>query len=156
MRDTEILPHLLRPNPHRSTYSNMMLFLREQVEAFAFSDQKWGSPEALDEEFERREAERKKKKNKKFEQSLKDLRRRTTTNRWHQRKEAEHEHTFSEATFTNAEGQSVKQCSECGVSLHSSSFRLLTEARLTRPSLLAGNRSGRLLKCCIGVLVKSM
>lgn len=116
LRDTEILPHLLRPNPHRSTYSNMMLFLREQVEAFAFSDQKWGSPEKLDEEFERREAEKKKKKNKKFEQSLKDLRRRTTTNRWHRRKEAEHEHTFSEASFTNAAGQSVKQCSECGVS----------------------------------------
>lgn len=93
-----------------------MLFLREQVEAFAFSDQKWGSPEKLDEEFERREAEKKKKKNKKFEQSLKDLRRRTTTNRWHERKEAEHEHTFSEASFTNAAGQSVKQCSECGVS----------------------------------------
>lgn len=94
----------------------MMLFLREQVEAFAFSDQKWGSPEALDAEFERREEERKKKKNKKFEQSLKDLRRRTTTNRWHKRKEAEHEHTFSEASFTNAQGQSVKQCRECGVS----------------------------------------
>lgn len=95
-----------------------MLFLREQVEAFAFSEQKWGSPEALDEEFERRDAERKKKKNKKFEQSLKDLRRRTTTNRWHERKEAEHEHAFSEASFTNAEGQSVKQCSECGVSVY--------------------------------------
>ncbi|KAK9897703.1 DNA repair protein [Cystobasidium minutum MCA 4210] len=122
LRDTDILPHLLRPNPHRSTYSNMMLFLREQVEAFAFSDQKWGSPEALDAEFERREEERKKKKNKKFEQSLKDLRRRTTTNRWHKRKEAEHEHTFSEASFTNAQGQSVKQCRECGLEIEVEDF----------------------------------
>jgi DNA-repair protein complementing XP-A cells len=94
----------------------MMLFLREQVEAFAFSDKKWGSTEALDAEFERRQLEKKKKKNKKFEESLKDLRRRTTTNRWHERKQAEHTHAFSEASFTNQAGQSVKACTECGVS----------------------------------------
>lgn len=93
-----------------------MLFLREQVEEFAFSPAKWGSAEALDEEFERREAERKKKKNKKFEESLKDLRRRTATNKWHKRKEAEHQHSFSVDTYTNAEGQTVQSCSECGVS----------------------------------------
>jgi DNA-repair protein complementing XP-A cells len=94
----------------------MMLFLREQVEEYAFSDKKWGSPEALDAEFERREEEKKKKKNKKFEASLKDLRRRTATNKYHQRKEAEHQHTFSQDTYTNAQGQSVQSCSECGVS----------------------------------------
>ena len=93
-----------------------MLFLREQVEAYAFSDAKWGSAEALDAEFERREEEKKKKKNKKFEASLRDLRRRTATNKYHQRKEAEHTHTFSEDTYTNAQGQSVQSCSECGVS----------------------------------------
>lgn len=31
LKDEDLLPHLLRPNPHASTYSNMMLFLREQV-----------------------------------------------------------------------------------------------------------------------------
>lgn len=122
LRDAEILPHLLRPNPHRSTYSNMMLFLREQVEAFAFSDEKWGSPEALDAEFKRRETEKKKKKNKKFEQSLRELRRRTTTNRWHQRKEAEHQHTFSQDSFVNAAGQAVQCCSECGLEIEVETF----------------------------------
>lgn len=122
LRDVEILPHLLRPNPHRSTYSNMMLFLREQVEAYAFSDQKWGSPEALDEEFEKREAERRKKKNKKFEQSLKELRRRTASNRWHERKEAEHVHSFSQETYTNADGQTVQSCSECGLEIEVETF----------------------------------
>ena len=116
LRDTDILPHLLRPNPHRSTYSNMMLFLREQVEAYAFSEKKWGTAEALDAEFERREAEKKKKKNKKFEDSLKDLRRRTASSKWHQRKEAEHVHAFSQDSYLNANGRSVQQCSECGVS----------------------------------------
>jgi DNA-repair protein complementing XP-A cells len=39
----------------------MMLFLRYQVEEYAFTV-KWGSAEALDAEFERREAEKKKRK----------------------------------------------------------------------------------------------
>lgn len=122
LKDADILPHLLKPNPHRSTYSNMMLFLREQVEEFAFSPAKWGSAEALDEEFERREAERKKKKNKKFEESLKDLRRRTATNKWHKRKEAEHQHSFSVDTYTNAQGQTVQSCSECGLEIEIETF----------------------------------
>jgi DNA-repair protein complementing XP-A cells len=51
----------------------MMLFVRYQVEAFAWK--KWGSPEALDAEYERRTAVKKKTKNKKFEQGLKEFRR---------------------------------------------------------------------------------
>jgi DNA-repair protein complementing XP-A cells len=31
LKDEDLLPHLLRPNPYASTYSNMMLFLRVQV-----------------------------------------------------------------------------------------------------------------------------
>ena len=46
LRDTELMPHLLKANPHKATYSNMMLFLRCQVEDFAWK--KWGSPEALE------------------------------------------------------------------------------------------------------------
>src|ERR1700733_13189059 len=72
LRDQELLPHLLKANPHQSTYANMMLFLRCQVEDFAWK--KWGSPEALDTEWERRTAEKKKRKNKKFEEGLRELR----------------------------------------------------------------------------------
>ena len=75
LRDQEILPHLLKANPHKATYNNMMLFVRLQVETFAF--QKWGSAEGLDKEWERRTAEAKKKKGKKFEKALRDLRRKT-------------------------------------------------------------------------------
>ncbi|KAF8203245.1 hypothetical protein BJ912DRAFT_1037699 [Pholiota molesta] len=75
LRDEEAMPHLLKANPHASTYANMMLYLRYQVEEFAWK--KWGSPEALDAEFEKRTAEKKKKKNRKFEQGLRDLRKRT-------------------------------------------------------------------------------
>jgi hypothetical protein len=31
LRDTQVMPHLLRANPHKATWSNMMLFLREQA-----------------------------------------------------------------------------------------------------------------------------
>ncbi len=62
----------------------MMLFLRCQVEDFAWK--KWGSAEELDAEYERRVAEKKRKKNKKFEQGLRDLRRRTKEGIWQREK----------------------------------------------------------------------
>ncbi|GAA5831114.1 hypothetical protein JCM11251_005149 [Rhodosporidiobolus azoricus] len=112
LRDAELMPHLLRPNPHRPTYSNMMLFLRCQVEDYAFSAQKWGSPEALDAEFERREAEKKDKKSKKFAKKLQELRRKTKTNVWHRRVEAEHRHEFEDGVKEG--GEPVQRCRECG------------------------------------------
>ena len=69
LKDRERLPIWEKPNPHKETWSNMYLFLRCQVEAFAWS--KWGSPEALDKEFERREQEKKDKKEKKYKEKMK-------------------------------------------------------------------------------------
>ncbi|KAJ3797816.1 hypothetical protein GGU11DRAFT_816274 [Lentinula aff. detonsa] len=92
LRDQEAMPHLLKANPHKSTFANMMLFLRCQVEEFAWK--KWGSSEALDTEYERRMVEKKKTKNKKFEQGLKELRKRTREGVWQKRKDAEHKHVF--------------------------------------------------------------
>ncbi|RYP71071.1 hypothetical protein DL770_008169 [Monosporascus sp. CRB-9-2] len=79
LRDEELLPHLSRPNPHKSHWHDMMLFLRWQVEEYAFGDKKWGSAEALDAEFERREADKKKRKEAKFREKLLDLKKRTRT-----------------------------------------------------------------------------
>ncbi|KAH9853134.1 thioesterase-like superfamily-domain-containing protein [Lenzites betulinus] len=92
LRDQELMPHLLKANPHKSTFANMMLFLRYQVEEFAWK--KWGSPEALDAEWQKRVDEKKKKKNKKFEEDLKALRRRTRETVWQKRKNQEHAHIF--------------------------------------------------------------
>lgn len=94
LRDSELLPHLLKANPHKSTYSNMMLFLRCQVEQYAFSDAKWGSEEGLDAEFQRRQDEKSRKRGKKFMDGLKDLRKRTRDSVWQKRKDAEHQHEF--------------------------------------------------------------
>ena len=68
LKDQEELPHILKANPHKATWNNMMLFLRMQVEAFAI--RKWGSLEALDAEFERRQNEKKTQKGKKDSQEV--------------------------------------------------------------------------------------
>lgn len=75
LRDKELLPHLERPNPYQQTYSNMMLYLRYQVEDFAWK--KWGGPEQLDEEYEKRERLKKERKQARFEAKLKEMRNRT-------------------------------------------------------------------------------
>lgn len=88
-----------------------MLFLRYQVEDFAWK--KWGSSEALDAEWERRVEERKKKKNKKFEESLRELRKRTREGVWQRRKDQEHTHVFGTVQMAE-EGQGQQVCHECG------------------------------------------
>ncbi|WFD36224.1 [histone H3]-lysine(4) N-trimethyltransferase [Malassezia cuniculi] len=89
--DQELLPHLLKRNPHKSTYSSMMLFMRGQVEAYAFSEAKWKSPEGLDAEYERRQAEKSRKRVKRFNEGLDRLRKSTIrSNVWQARQDAEH------------------------------------------------------------------
>lgn len=75
LRDKELLPHLERPNPYQQTYSNMMLYLRYQVEDFAWK--KWGGPDQLDAEYEKREKQKKERKQARFEAKLKEMRNRT-------------------------------------------------------------------------------
>jgi DNA-repair protein complementing XP-A cells len=99
----------------------MMLFLRLQVEAFAFSDKKWGSPEALDAEFARREAEKKEKKGKKFEKKLRELRRGTKVNVWHKRIESEHVHEFG-SSMRNSDGNEVQRCVQCDFEIEVETF----------------------------------
>jgi len=115
LKDEELLPHLLRPNPHASTYSNMMLFLREQVEKVAFD--KWGGEEGLDKEWERREQFKKRKREEKFEQGLRDLRKRTRNNLYQRRQEAAHVHHFEDVeAVEDEEGgtKALKRCFGCG------------------------------------------
>ncbi|KAJ7666441.1 XPA protein C-terminus-domain-containing protein [Mycena rosella] len=114
LRDEEVLPHMLKANPHKSTFANMMLYVRYQVEEFAWK--KWGSPEALDAEYERRTADKSKKKNRKFEEGLRDLRRRTKESVWQRKKDEEHKHIFGPVRASRgASGQQV--CHECGFTI---------------------------------------
>jgi len=68
LRDVDLLPHWSKPNPRKSTWNNMMLYVRFMVEEYAFS--KWGGPEALDAEWEKREKQKKDKKDKQFKEKL--------------------------------------------------------------------------------------
>ena len=86
LRDEELLPHLSKSNPHKSHWHDMMLFLRCQVEEYAFSDKKWGSPEKLDEEFERRQRAKKERKEKKFREKLTELKKKTRTDTFRREK----------------------------------------------------------------------
>ncbi|WWD19354.1 DNA repair protein [Kwoniella shandongensis] len=115
LKDEDLLPHLLRPNPHASTYSNMMLFLREQVEKVAWD--KWEGEEGLDAEWKRREEFKKRKREEKFEQGLRDLRKRTRNNLYQRRQEAEHVHQFEDVEeILDEEGDRsvLQRCFGCG------------------------------------------
>ncbi|KAJ8104304.1 XPA protein C-terminus-domain-containing protein [Lipomyces tetrasporus] len=114
LRDDELMPHLERPNPHKTTYNNMMLYLRYQVEEFAFK--KWAGAEGLDKEFERRVALRKEKKDRKFADKLKQMRKRTRTETWNKRLDRpEHRHTWGPETRLPNKGVSIRKCTECGI-----------------------------------------
>lgn len=95
----------------------MMLFLRSQVESFAI--EKWGSLEKLDAEYERRTEEKRRKKSKKFEDALRDLRKKTREGVWQKRKDDEHVHDFGDVIAVEGDGDrrsgSGRQtCRGCG------------------------------------------
>ncbi|BFZ60945.1 DNA repair protein rad14 [Saitoella coloradoensis] len=119
LRDTQLLPHLLRPNPHKPMWSSMQLYLRSQVEAFAI--QKWGSLEKMDGEFERREGMKKEARDKKFEGRLRELRKKTRVETWKKREGrggggaggGRHEHEWGGEA--EKDGVVVRRCVGCGM-----------------------------------------
>lgn len=68
LADGQRLPHMTKPNPHKSTWSDMHLYLLGDVRRFALD--KWGSLEALREELEKRALTREAKKERKFREKL--------------------------------------------------------------------------------------
>lgn len=113
-----------------------MLFLRYQVEEYAIN-QKWGSAEALDAEFEKREQDKKRRKEAKFKEKLLDLKRKTRTEAFRRNNakgdssgsdsgpgktarfgdaigdRGKHAHEWGR-TVEDAEGTTVKTCLTCG------------------------------------------
>jgi len=136
LRDDEMLPHLERPNPHNTTWNNMMLFLRYQVEEYAFSAKKWGSSEALDKAFGEREEAKKKRKEDKFNSKLRELRKKTRVDAWRRSqakggsegqfgdviRDGKHEHEWGATTTDPSSGTTSKQCIECGMEVEELEF----------------------------------
>lgn len=118
----------------------MMLFLRYQVEEYAFN-QKWGSAEALDAEFERRETDKKRRKEAKFKEKLLDLKRKTRTDAVRRNnaraggiggggtakfgdsvdRGGKHVHDWGR-TVENEDGMTVKTCLSCGMEVEELEF----------------------------------
>ncbi|KAL5341223.1 XPA protein C-terminus-domain-containing protein [Aspergillus crustosus] len=136
LRDTELLPHLERPNPHKSTWNNMMLYLRYQVEEYAFSPKKWGSPEALDAEFEKRENEKKRRREAKFKTKLNDLKKRTRVEAYRRNRQGaaggsfgdeigkggRHVHQWGRSIQDTETGIGTKKCVDCGMEVEELEF----------------------------------
>ncbi|KAI9784707.1 MAG: hypothetical protein M1816_000772 [Peltula sp. TS41687] len=145
LKDEELLPHLERPNPHKSTWNNMMLYLRFQVEEYAFSARKWGSPGALDAEFAKREAEKKRRKEEKFRTKLRDLKKRTRVEAYRRSRAkgggggggdgegaqfgddvggraGKHRHQWGRTVENPETGESVKTCVDCGMEVEELEF----------------------------------
>jgi len=135
LRDEDLLPRLERPNPHKSTWNNMMLFLRYQVEEYAFSDKKWGSPKALDSEFERRENDKKKRRETKFKSKLEDLKKRTRVDAYRRNRKGatggnfgddlgsgRHVHQWGRSIENPETGIGVKKCVDCGMEVEELEF----------------------------------
>ncbi|KAF2720690.1 DNA repair protein RAD14 [Polychaeton citri CBS 116435] len=127
LRDPDLLPHLEKPNPHKSTWNNMMLYLRYQVEEYAFSEKKWGSSEGLDQEWERRQQETKARKEKKFRSKLDELKKRTRVDAYKRGRaggggefgdtigKGRHEHEWGRAVEDPESGMMKKRCIECSM-----------------------------------------
>ena len=118
----------------------MMLFLRYQVEDYALKE-KWGSAEALDAEFERREADKKRRKDVKFKQKLLELKKKTRTEAFRRNTKAgiaasggkaskfgdqvggpgKHVHEWGRA-IEKEDGIGVKKCLTCDMEVEELSF----------------------------------
>lgn len=125
LADLAIFPRIVKQNPHSGTFSRMQLFLRYQIEAFAF--QKWGSAEALDKEWLRREEMKKNRKEKRWTNKLKEMRKRlraeeiTKSLRTADRTN-KHTHEWCEPIKLDDNNLYKKRCTLCGMEVEEMMF----------------------------------
>lgn len=116
LKDTSILHRIEKPNPHG--FLRMQLFLRFQVEGFAWK--KWGSAEGLDKEWERRERVRLERKDKKYREKLKEMRKKTRAEEYTRKLRdgkslgERHVHLWS-APLSIGERMVKRRCTDCGI-----------------------------------------
>lgn len=118
LRDTNLLHRIEKPNPHG--FLRMQLFLRMQVEGFAWK--KWGSPEGLDKEWEKRERTRLERKEKRYQSKLKEMRKRTRAEEYTRKIRngqlinERHEHLWSvPMTVAGSSSMIKRRCIDCGI-----------------------------------------
>lgn len=111
LEDTQIFPHLVRPNPHKSSWHNMQLFLRKQVADF--SVKKHGSLNKLEDNKVKKVERKLSSKEKRYSKKMKELRQKTRldTSIGTRSRPARHTHDFEE----NDNG---KLCRVCGFQIN--------------------------------------
>ncbi|KAJ2088599.1 DNA repair protein rad14 [Coemansia sp. RSA 1813] len=126
LRDRVLFPVWEKPNPHKSTWNNMLLYLRRDLEAFAI--RKWGSLDKLDDEFDRRSTVKRERKELKYKKAVAELRRRTRADEWEKRRrerlqlDKAHEHVFESTEDGSDGGCSEQKCSICGIVIEVEEF----------------------------------
>ncbi|KAJ2661178.1 DNA repair protein rad14 [Coemansia sp. RSA 1200] len=126
LRDRDLFPVWEKPNPHKSTWNNMLLYLRRDLETFAVK--KWGSLEKLDEEFDHRAQTKRERKELKYKKAVAELRCRTRADEWEKRRrerlhlEKEHEHVFEPTDDSADEDCAQQKCSVCGLVIEVEEF----------------------------------
>ena len=124
LADLGLFRRIVKENPHSGTFSRMQLFLRYQIEEYAFK--KWGSSDNLDKEWLRREEMRKNRREKRFNNKLREMRKKlraeelTRNLRAQRDKKHIHDWSFPERKKP-ADGEEVpensfvKRCIDCGM-----------------------------------------
>ena len=124
LSDKSLLDRLDKPNPHSGTFSRMQLFVRCQIEEYAYK--KWGGEAGLDKEWQRREEGKSVRREKKYQQKLKEMRLKTRAQEYTTRLQEfkhgrKHVHEFSEAIDGGLNEDGVKiqkrRCVNCGLEI---------------------------------------
>lgn len=124
LSDLSLFKRIVKANPHSGTFSRMQLFLRYQIEEYAFK--KWKSAENLDQEWLRREEMKKNRREKKFNNKLKEMRKKLRaeelTRNLRLVRDKKHVHDWSlpekrKDTETGLINVYVKRCIECGMEI---------------------------------------
>lgn len=122
LNDLELFHRLEKPNPHSGTFARMQLFVRCEIENYAYK--KWGGEEGLDNEWKRREEGKLKRKEKKYNDKIKEMRLKTraqeyTTKLRDKKYGKTHVHNFTDPIPNGKDEDGFtllkRRCIECGL-----------------------------------------
>ena len=104
------LRFISRKNPHKSTWAEMKLYLRSQVEARALEIH--GSLQNIEDQKEVREEKKELTKAKRYNKKLSELRK-AVRSTLYDKTTKKHEHEFGESTFNPETEEYFHQCLKC-------------------------------------------
>lgn len=108
------LKFISRKNPHKSTWAEMKLYLKLQVEARAL--EVYGSFDEIKKQKELREEKREVGKIKKYNKQMVELRKNVRATLYDNRTKASHTHEFGESTYNEETDEYTHVCTTCGFS----------------------------------------